>query len=81
MALPENIDKEKLAEVALAILSLGACGDEYEARVWKGLDWEITDLLFINGWIGNPKGKSKSLVLTEVGEKQALVYLSRHFSE
>ncbi len=39
--LPDEIDQDKLAEAALAILSLTLHG----GRVWKGLDWDLMDLL------------------------------------
>ena len=39
MTLPENLDHEKLAEAALAILSLSAWDEEYGSRAWKGMDW------------------------------------------
>jgi hypothetical protein len=37
-----EIDTDKLAEAALAILSLTIHDD---GRVWKGLDWDLMDLL------------------------------------
>ena len=56
MALPENLDQEKLAETALAILSLSAWDEEYGARAWKGMDWDVLDVLYRKGWIGDPVG-------------------------
>ena len=41
MALPENIDQEKLSEAALAILSLSAWDEEHGARAWKNMDWPV----------------------------------------
>ena len=51
MSLPESLDQEKLAEAALAILSLTARDEEFGARAWKGMDWDLTDLLHEKGWI------------------------------
>jgi predicted transcriptional regulator len=31
--------------------------------------WEVLDRLYEKGYIGDPKGKSKSVVFTEAGEK------------
>ena len=81
MPIPEDTDTEKLAEVALAILWLGAHGDKAETRVWKGMDWDVTDILYEKGWISDPKRKSKSIMLTEIGEKLAQQYFEKHFSK
>lgn len=81
MPIPEGTDEEKLAEVALAILWLGVHGDEGTARVWKGLDWDVTDMLHEKGWISDPKSKAKSVMLTEEGEKLAQEYFEKHFSK
>lgn len=45
---PDEIDSDKLAEAALAILSLTL---HEGGRVWKGLDWDLLDLLHEKGWI------------------------------
>jgi hypothetical protein len=41
MALPEHVDVVKLAEVALALLSLTTFTDHGSVRAWKGLDWDV----------------------------------------
>jgi hypothetical protein len=79
MPIPDNIDEEKLAEVALAILSLGAFSDSYGIRAWKGMDWDVTDILYRKCWIGDPKSKAKSVNLTAEGEKLSREYLDKHF--
>jgi len=81
MPIPDNIDEEKLAEVALAILSLGAFGDSYGTRAWKGMDWDVTDILHRKGWISDPKSKAKSVILTEEGEKLSQEYIDKHFTK
>ena len=81
MALPENLDHDKLAEAALAILSLTAREEEFGARAWKGMDWELTDLLYEKGWIWDPKGKAKSVVLTEEGVSLAETFKEKHFGK
>jgi hypothetical protein len=80
MALPENIDTEKLAEIALALLSLTAFKEHGAVRAWKGLDWDVLDLLYERGWILNPVGKAKSIVLTEVGHRLAEQSFTKHFA-
>ena len=80
MPLPEDIDEEKIAEAALAILSLTAHGDADYTRVWKDLDWDLLDLLHDKGWISDPVGKHRSVQLTEEGIKLAQEYVGKHFS-
>jgi len=74
--LPNDLDTNKLAEAALAILSLTLHDG---GRVWKGLDWELMGLLHDKGWIVDPVSKAKSVVLTEEGEHLAQESLRKHF--
>ena len=71
-----DIDTDKLAEAALAILSLTLHDG---GRVWKGLDWDLMDLLEEKGWIVSARSKSKSVVLTEEGEELARQFLRKYF--
>ena len=71
-----DIDTDKLAEAALAILSLTLHDG---GRVWKGLDWDLMDLLEEKGWIVSARSKSKSVVLTEEGEELARQFLRNYF--
>ena len=59
-----NYDKDKVDEVALALLYLTLHDG---CRAWKGLDWDIMDRLYEKRMIHDPKGKAKSVVLTEEG--------------
>jgi len=81
MAIPEDIDTDKLAEAALAILCLTAFQDGPGTRAWKGMDWDLMELLFERGWIHDPKGKAKSVVLTKEGVEMAETFLQRHFAK
>ena len=74
--LPEDIDRDRLAETALAILSLTLHDG---GRVWKRLDWDLMDLLHEKGWIVDPRSKAKSVVLTEEGERLAGEFLRKYF--
>ena len=67
MAEPD-LDTDKLDDAALAILSLTLHDGN---RVWKGIDWSITDRLHAKGLIHDPIGKAKSLTLTEDGLARA----------
>lgn len=79
MAIPDGVNAEKLAEVALALLSLTSFTDHGQVRAWKGLDWDVLDLLHERGWLRDPTGKAKSVVLTETGHKLAEEAFTRHF--
>jgi hypothetical protein len=74
--LPDELDSDRLAEAALAILSLTL---HEGGRVWKGLDWDLMDLLHEKGWIADPRSKAKSVVLTEDGERLAREFLQKYF--
>ena len=50
--------------IALALLSL-TLHDGTSA--WKGFDFEVMELLYNKGYILDPHGKSKSVVLTGEG--------------
>ena len=81
MTFGDNIDEEKLAEAALAILSLTSHKDYAVVRAWKGMDWDLLDILYQKGWIGDPVGKQKSVVFTDEGEKLATKFLEKHFGK
>jgi hypothetical protein len=81
MALPDGVDTEKLAQVALALLSLTSFTDHGQIRAWKGLDWDLLDLLHERGWIYDPKGKARSVVLTEAGHRLSEEAFARHFTQ
>ena len=59
-----NLNEDKIDDAALAILSLTL---HSERRVWKGIDWQISDRLYKKGFIETPVGKAESLVLTDKG--------------
>ena len=40
-------------------------------RAWKGHDWDAMDRLYKKGFIYNPVGKAKSVVLTEEGLRES----------
>ena len=45
------------------------------------MDWDLLDQLYARGWIGDPKGKAKSVVFTAERARLAEEFLIRHFSE
>lgn len=72
-------DEDKVDEMVLALLYLTSFQDEYGVRAWKGMDWGVMDRLHEKGYIGNPKGKARSVVLTEDGEKLSRELFIKHF--
>jgi hypothetical protein len=74
----DDLDADKLAEVALGLLALTVHDG---CRAWKGLDWGVMSLLFERGWIEAPKGKAKSVVLTNSGLELAEQLLQKHFGK
>ena len=74
--LSRDLDTDKLAETALALLSLTL---HDHGRAWKSLDWDVLDLLHEKGWLVEAQTKAKSVVLTEEGERLAREFLRKHF--
>ena len=66
-----DYDTDKVDEAVLALLHLTSFGDKYGTRAWKGHDWDALDRLYEKGYIGDPKGKAKSVILTEEGAAKA----------
>ena len=81
MSLPPNLNQDKLSEAALALLALSAFRDHQVVRAWKGMDWDLLDVLYRKGWIADPKGKAKSVVFTDEGARLAQDFLTRHFGK
>ena len=77
MAVP--IDTDKIDEAVLALLHL-TLHDGARARAWKGHDWDALNRLHEKGFISDPKGKAKSVVLTEEGEKRSRELFQKYFA-
>jgi hypothetical protein len=63
-----KIDTDRIDDTVLALLLLGL-HDGF--RVWKGFDWDAMSRLHEKGYISDPVGKAKSVVLTEEGQRRA----------
>ena len=73
-------DRDKVDELTLALLYLVIHQEtEYGARAWKGFDWATMERLHEKGWIGNPVGKAKSVVLPPEGVSRAQELFVKHF--
>jgi hypothetical protein len=66
-----DYDKDKVDEAVLALLYLTMFGDKYGSRAWKGHDWDAMERLYEKGFIGDPKSKAKSVMLTDEGRVKA----------
>ena len=71
-------DQDKVDEMVLALMYL-TLHDEY--RAWKGFDWDALNRLFEKGLIDNPRGKAKSVILTDEGLAQAEASFKQHFGK
>jgi hypothetical protein len=72
-------DKDKVDEMVLALLYLTNFRGKNTTRAWKSMDWGAMDRLYEKGYISNPKGRAKSVVLTEDGEKLSKELFFKHF--
>jgi len=76
-------DKDKIDEYTLALLYFVAHERQVGmgARAWKGFDWETLNRLHAKGYISNPIGKAKSVLMTEDGFIKAKGLFERHFAK
>jgi len=63
-----ELDWNRIEDAALALLYLTLHDGD---RVWKQIDWDITDRLHEKGMIADPRNKTKSLALTPEGLERA----------
>ena len=73
-----DLDEDKIDEVVLSLLSLMLHDGQ---RAWKGFDWEVLDRLHRKGFISNPVGKAKSVVLTDEGLQRSEELLAALFGK
>jgi hypothetical protein len=74
---------DKIDEAVLALLHLTRFREGHGAfavtRAWKGHDWDALGRLHAKGFIGDPVGKAKSVVLSAAGERRAEDLFTRLF--
>jgi hypothetical protein len=73
-----QVDNEKIDEAILALLYLTL---HDRARAWKSFDWDAMNRLYEKGYIYDPVGKAKSVVLTEKGLKESERLFEKLFSK
>jgi Domain of unknown function (DUF6429) len=69
-------DKEKIDEMTLALLYLSLDDAGY---AWKTHDWDATNRLHEKGFMQDPKGKNKSVRLTEEGMAKSKELFVKYF--
>jgi len=76
-------DTDKIDEYTLALLYLVTFkrSEDIGTRAWKGFDWETLNRLYDQGYISNPKGKAKSVGMTEEGFLKAKELFELHFAK
>jgi hypothetical protein len=63
-----TINEDKIDEAALALLYL-TLHDGF--RAWKNFDWTVLGRLHAKGFIGDPVGKTKSVVFSDEGLRES----------
>jgi hypothetical protein len=71
------LDQKKIEDTVLALLQLGLHDGN---RAWKTHDWDVMNSLHERGLISDPKGKTKSVILTERGLAESERLLLQLFS-
>lgn len=66
-------DNDKIDDCTLALMCLvmHERKEGFGCRAWKGFDWDSLNRLHEKGYIGNPVGKAKSVVMSEEGIQRA----------
>ena len=73
-----ELDTNKIDDAVLALLYLGLHDG---VRVWKGFDWAAMNRLHEQDFISDPRGKAKSVVITEDGLERAKRLFEKLFSK
>jgi hypothetical protein len=73
-----EIDTDKVDEAVLTLLHLTLHDGD---RAWKSFDWDAMSRLHEKGFISNPVGKAKSIVMTEEGLQESERLLKKLFAK
>jgi hypothetical protein len=80
-----NRNADKIDDAVLALLHLTSfterSGPFTVTRAWKSHDWDALGRLHAKGYISDPVGKAKSVVLSETGARRAEELFRRWFCE
>ncbi len=73
-----QIDTDKIDEAVLALLYLTLHDG---VRAWKSFDWVTMNRLHEKGFISDPIGKAKSVLLSERGLKESERLFNKYFGK
>jgi hypothetical protein len=80
-----DYDKDKVDDMVLALVWLTTFGEKELGQIvlpaWKGHDWDALNRLHEKGFIGNPVGKAKSVLVTEEGAKRSEELFHQFFAK
>jgi hypothetical protein len=77
-----DYNRDKVDDATLALIYLVTWQeDRLGARAWKGFEWDTLGRLFEKGYIGNPVGKAKSVVVTPEGLSRSKALFEQYFAE
>lgn len=76
-----EINEQKVDEIALALLYLTTFKGKEGFRAWKSHSWDVLDRLHQCGYIGDPRTKAKSVLLTDEGLTRSKLLLETHFAK
>ena len=72
---------KKIEETVLALLYACSVQEHGVRWSWKTYDWAVTQRLFEQGLIDNPRGNKKSVLLTPEGERLGKVLAAKLFGD
>lgn len=77
-------DPDRIDDAVLGLLYLTSFIERHGGlaitRAWKGQDWDALDRLHEKGMIADPRGKAKSVILTEEGAKRSQELFEKLFT-
>jgi hypothetical protein len=73
-------DKDKVDELALALLHLSTYDGELGLKAWKNLDLGILTRLHEKGFISNPINRSNSVVISKEAAEKSEQLFRKHFA-
>ncbi|MFO8084023.1 MAG: DUF6429 family protein [Desulfobacterales bacterium] len=73
-------DKDKVDELALALLHLTSFEGELGLRAWKSIDLGVLTRLYEKGFISNPITGSKSVAISREAAEQSEMLFRKYFA-
>ena len=75
------VDEEKIDDMVLALLALTIFKDKTGTRAWKNFDWDSLNRLHAKGYLHDPVGTAKSVLMTPEGEMRAVELFAHLFAK